>query len=314
MVLNYVTTLKFWEYFNLVSKVPQRSVGSDPTNEAVGNSDGTASQTFYTDQENIINTTQTVYVNSNLWTRVDDFTGSNNTDTHYTFNYDSGLITFGDDTNGMIPPTNEAITASYKFPSLDNVNNAGIQDSVVQRHLERSEKDVERMCARTWTNETITNELQDSQNTYDRDYFTFVRPIISLTTFQVNLSSDDEDDNWRTLTEANNEIEVTLDTGRITITEPIFNSMFQSTDTNNKLPPPNQRNRVRITYQAGATSVPEDIEELTLLVGAQKLKKSVVDRSLISGRNEFNPSLIDVSKSDIDETVANLRSDSIRSV
>lgn len=314
MALNYVTTLKFWEYFNLFAKVPQRSVGSSPTNEAVGTSDGSADQTFYLDQENIIQDTETIYVDGTAWTRVDDFSGSGAADTHYTLDYTEGLITFGDDTNGKIPPNTKAITGKYKYPSLDNVNNAGISDAVLTGILERAEARVDELCGRTWSNTTVTNELLDSNFLSDRDYFTFKRPVLNLTTFQVNLANDDEADNWTTLTEANNEIAVTLATGRVTITEPIFNQWFGETDINNKMPPPDQRNRIRITYNHGASSIPADIEELTLLVGAKMLREAVVSRSVMSGRDEFSPSMIDVAQSRIDAMVATHQARSMRSI
>jgi hypothetical protein len=314
MALNYVTTLKFWEYFNLYTKIPQRNVGSSPTNEAVGTADGSASQVYYLDQENIISGTDAIYLNGVAWTRVTDFTGSGSSDTHYVIDLDLGKITFGDGTNGKAPVNTEPITAEYKYPSLDNVNNPGITDSFLTRILERAEKRAEGLCNRVWSNTTETNEVQDSNFQSDRDYFAFKKPLISLTTFQVNLAHDDEADNWKTLTEANNEIEVTLQTGRITITEPIFNELFSSSDAGNKMPPSNQRNRVRLTYQHGATAVPEDVEELVLLIGGRMLRKATVAKGQLGGRTEFNPSVIDVSKTDIMEIVKEHKFDFIRSI
>ena len=52
------------------------------------------------------------------WTRVDDFTGSGPADNHYTYNYNTQVLMFGDGANGAIPAEDDTVYAEYK-PSLD---------------------------------------------------------------------------------------------------------------------------------------------------------------------------------------------------
>ena len=50
-----------------------------------------------------------VYVDGVIWTRVSSFNSSTATDNHYTINNNSGVVTFGDGSKGVIPPSGSEI-------------------------------------------------------------------------------------------------------------------------------------------------------------------------------------------------------------
>ena len=56
-----------------------------------------------------------------LWTRVNDFSGSGPTDTHYKYDYDTQVITLGDGNFGTFPTANDTILAIYN-ESIDVID------------------------------------------------------------------------------------------------------------------------------------------------------------------------------------------------
>jgi len=74
------------------------------------------------------------------------------------------------------------------------------------------------------------------------------------------------------------------------------------------LPIKNVPNRVRISYPYGYSEIPEDIQRVNLMMAARDLIHRTVSRAMIEGKNEFNPSLVDVDKDYIEETLTRYRS------
>jgi len=75
--------------------------------ETLGSSDGGATQEFALAVANVIPEAVQVFVDSLEWTEVDNFLSSTSVDEHFTVEVDSdgiGTITFGDGTNGKVPP------------------------------------------------------------------------------------------------------------------------------------------------------------------------------------------------------------------
>jgi hypothetical protein len=70
-----------------------------PKERILGISDGGSNQTFSASSKGIItpivNEAEIVYVNNIAWRRVDNFNNSTPSSNHYTINYNSGVITFG---------------------------------------------------------------------------------------------------------------------------------------------------------------------------------------------------------------------------
>jgi len=61
--------------------------------------------------------------------------------------------------------------------------------------------------------------------------------------------------------------------------------------------------RFRICYYYGWDTIPVDITRLTLLLAQQQLFSDTIFSSLIKGRNEFRPELLDVAQEEIDRIV-----------
>lgn len=76
-------------------------------------SDGSASQSFYTQYNPVVEGTDTVYVDGVKWTRVNDLSTSGSADRVYTFEPTVGRITYGDGVHGAIPAEGAKITVDY---------------------------------------------------------------------------------------------------------------------------------------------------------------------------------------------------------
>jgi len=126
---------------------------------------------------------------------------------------------------------------------------------------------------------TATLEYHDALS-LQKDFFLFHTPIVSVTTFQVNQVEEGNAASWNTLTEASSQIEVDTETGRIRITQ----------EANYPEPGAGQ---VRVTYTYGQT-VPREVRKLAILMTARDIFHSAVARALITGRDEFSPSLVTV--------------------
>lgn len=82
--------------------------------ELVGTSTGGLSQTFPVAFPPVdVLDDLIVKVNNVAWTSLDTFVGAGPTDEVYTFDFTTGIVTFGDGTQGKIPPTGNTITISY---------------------------------------------------------------------------------------------------------------------------------------------------------------------------------------------------------
>lgn len=69
------------------------------------------------------------------WTRVENFDNSGPTDTHFTVDRDLGLIIFGDNIQGAIPPLFHAVYITYKYTFKVEYEAKGTRDIVVVRDI-----------------------------------------------------------------------------------------------------------------------------------------------------------------------------------
>jgi hypothetical protein len=69
----------------------------------------------------------------------------------------------------------------------------------------------------------------------------------------------------------------------------------------------NVASRFRITYYYGYGTIPRDIERLAILFAKKSLMTDTVGRSIIAGRNEFNPGMFDYGKSEVERILARYR-------
>lgn len=75
-------------------------------------STGDPAQSFYVRFPPVVAGTDTVYVDGDAWTRVNELSGAGR-ESAYEIDYDSGRITFGDGRHGRIPPEGAEITISH---------------------------------------------------------------------------------------------------------------------------------------------------------------------------------------------------------
>jgi len=72
--------------------------------------------------------------------------------------------------------------------------------------------------------------------------------------------------------------------------------------------PPKIPNRLRLTYLAGHTTIPDDIEWLCLAFSSRDLMKASVRKSHATGLNDYNPERLDVDSKEIDRILNRYRS------
>jgi len=159
----------------------------------------------------------------------------------------------------------------------------GLNVETIKLIGEAQESYIDRILGQKFdTTYTITNEYHNASG-YTRSwggsavvssssqhvYFTKWTPIISLTTFQVNTASPNQEEDWVTLTAADNEITIKESIGRI-----------QITDTSDY--PAAGKDQVRITYTYGYSSVPKDIKRLAILLTAKAMHLNTAGRLGIS--------------------------------
>lgn len=99
--------------------------------EIVGTSTGLASQTFNLKWVPITATSETISVGGTNWTRVTSFSNQLATAQIYTITNTTGLITFGNGTNGAIPPNGVTIIAAYIPTTTVYVVGGGSPDVIV---------------------------------------------------------------------------------------------------------------------------------------------------------------------------------------
>lgn len=105
-------------------------------------SDGSVSQYYTLPKIPIID--GTVLVNSELWTRVESFSGQSPTAKVYTLNYTTGELSFGDDIQGAVPPNGQTIEITYTpdSPEYGKFLDEGLWFSVMSNGVVSSAKTV----------------------------------------------------------------------------------------------------------------------------------------------------------------------------
>lgn len=110
--------------------------GLSHIDEPLGSSTGLPNQRFSISKENFIINSETVYVDDEAWTRVDNFLESKPNDKHYTLELttnDRAIIVFGDAVTGKIPPLGVGnIYISFRYGAQDN-GNVGANTVVVDK-------------------------------------------------------------------------------------------------------------------------------------------------------------------------------------
>lgn len=104
----------------------QATQGKTRSDDPLGSSTGLANQRFETTQNYFVNNSETVYVDDEPWTRVDNFLSSNPGDKHYAIELganDKATVVFGDGISGRIPPLGVGnVSISYRHAANDDGN------------------------------------------------------------------------------------------------------------------------------------------------------------------------------------------------
>ena len=80
-------------------------------------------------------------------------------------------------------------------------------------------------------------------------------------------------------------------------------SVFAPSQFPNRLVKQDVANRVKIIYYYGYSTIPEDIMRLTLLFAKRMLIQDNIGKSMIAGRDEFNPEMFNVDKEEINSII-----------
>ena len=110
------------DQYVIASVVQGKTVADDP----IGSSNGTANQSFTITRDNFIFGSETVTVDDEEWTYVDNFLSSNPQSKVYTVTLsenDRAIIQFGDGVEGKIPPVGQGnISIEYRYNAEEDGN------------------------------------------------------------------------------------------------------------------------------------------------------------------------------------------------
>lgn len=122
----------------------------------------------------------------------------------------------------------------------------------------------------------------------------------------IEISSTDEGSNvsWNAL-QHDSEVYVDEEQGRIFIYKNTILEDVYVTDI--MVPRPDVAQRFRIRYLYGWDAVPVDITRLTLIIAKNMLVKDTVSKSLVSGRNEFSPELLDADETEMNSIITSYK-------
>lgn len=97
------------------------------------------------------------------------------------------------------------------------------------------------------------------------------------------------------------------DSGRINL----FRSDNILSSSTTSYPPQHTKNRFRMSYLSGWNTIPNLIKRAVLIAAKHMLVNDTMSRSLIQGRDEFRPSIIDAEKREYDDIIARYESTKI---
>jgi alpha-L-arabinofuranosidase len=108
----------WWSYGGERSFTNQKAVRIDSWRNAVIQTQGIASETYYVKFPPVVPDSVSLKIGltpnqAQLWTQVGDFNGSASDSKHYMFDDHSGIITFGDGVHSEIPPAGQFVFVDY---------------------------------------------------------------------------------------------------------------------------------------------------------------------------------------------------------
>lgn len=188
MALKYTTQENFNRFMRMLSKVRDRSNANFPDPENIGTGDNSTTE-FTLDNGDIIQDTVILSHGANTSSRT-----TLEETTHYTINYDDGIITLT--SAGVTEVGTDNIYAYYSY------NKHGISNSIITQYLEEAESFIDQeidTVFRTSSSDDnadyvkITDELKIGQGQFNPEYQTDNYPLNSTTTtLDGAVSADDE--------------------------------------------------------------------------------------------------------------------------
>ena len=170
MAIKYATTIQLGRALGIVKDIPSWDIAAEPTNEAVGTGDDSATQ-FFLDQKNIIASSYTLYANAVAMTETTD----------YTLDKTTGEITLT--SAGVTALSTNNLTAKYKYFDL------GMSDAYLTSVLERADTKVDSATNSIFTDGTATNptypsttEIQSSPGYFRDQIISEKKPLIDIAT------------------------------------------------------------------------------------------------------------------------------------
>lgn len=243
--------------------------------EVVGESAGTgdgSTKVFDLDQKYIISDSSTVYSAGTTIT------------SGFTMLLDRGKLSFS------AAPTGSVMTTDYDY--------APIKDSVTVDYIQKADREIERKTGRDFDLATTT-EYQSS-HIGQKIYFTDEYPINTITT-SINGAQENQPENWNTLSSGYDgdyllsAYDKTI--GRIRFME-LGTSPHLTEGADN----------IRFSYSHGYSSgsIPEEVNELSILISMRQMLTSTVGKNIIEGK-EITQTELDRINIRIDDLIMNLK-------
>lgn len=234
--------------------------------EIVGTGNGTTSA-WPLDHDNIISASETIYTD-----------GNSVTSSAYSIDLDDGDLT------GLTAGSDVVITADYDYGDLP--------DSIIQDIINSSENELDSLTGRKFVQTTGEIEylnVDDSQDIFFLRYY----PIITMSSVSTNTSSAITDTpSWNSVTEGiGNDYIVNAGDREIGRIRFIDNKPLEGLD------------RLKVTYNHGYATVPDLIQELTILLAQRQMVNSAIYKSIFKGYDNFTPVRLDEIETRIRELI-----------
>jgi hypothetical protein len=150
----------------------------------------------------------------------------------------------------------------------------------------------------TYTGKTATTFTGCTGVNSDHDSGDEIKPYI----IEISATCSGSEPTWNILNEVS-EFDIDLYSGRFHVYRDDF--ILDVFNSNN---PPRIPNRTRLTYIYGTDTIPKDIVRLCLMIASKDLMHTAVRKATVNGKNEFNPTLVDVDDAWITKTINKYKS------
>ena len=123
--------------------------------------------------------------------------------------------------------------------------------------------------------------------------------------YVIEISNTDEGSNpvWQVLSEGD-EFNLDKEPGKVYLYATEFDNTYWTANFPKRLVP----NRFRASYIWGESSIPNDIKRCELMMAARDMMRTIVRQKHTEGMNDYNPSLLDIDKDEIDRIISEYQS------